>query len=254
MRIAHRKAKGLFRACLLAPTLFCLPAEAAAPSASDHAVPVPAIVAPPAPIGAEKPVPLEQVTNIKAQPLALLAKFPNAGPQLAQYVAQQVARQPGVVDAILSLANTTSPEQASAIGAGLVRAMRSMDEKQGETYRQVSEKVMRSDNIWLKASYQALGPDYRFYRAYSAPGALPPRDYASFAATDSVPTRDWRVGPAENELVQPVGNAFGNSLIKNNRCRGNLWKNEDRFCHGMIVATVGSNASSNGAVSTSPTL
>jgi hypothetical protein len=42
-------------------------------------------------------LPLEQVSDVKAQPLSVLAKFPQAGPAMAQYVAQVLRRQPSVV-------------------------------------------------------------------------------------------------------------------------------------------------------------
>ena len=55
--------------------------------------------------------PLEQATDFKAQPLAILSKFPEAGTAMARFVAQAVMRDPGALDAILSVMDIASPEQ-----------------------------------------------------------------------------------------------------------------------------------------------
>ncbi len=201
-------------------------------------------------------VPLEQATDIKAQPLAVLSKFPDAGPALAHYVADALTRQPGLVDAMLSIIDTTSPAQASAIGAGMVRAARALEARHPGYAEQLSEKVARSDNIWFKTTYEAMGPHYRAYRAFMDADVLPPRTYGNFAdgSGAGVMSASWRVGPAPSELVNGAGVPVGdNTATPSQTCNAPLEAIRGRNCYGMIVAVVSSDAASNGAVSTSPT-
>jgi hypothetical protein len=190
-------------------------------------------------------MPIELTNDIKGQPLSILAKFPRAGPSLAGFVAKELAKQPSVIDAILSIIPDTSPEQASAIGAGIVRAVRSIAAKNPGLVSQISEKIIRSENVPLKTTFFALGPRKITYA--SAGPSLPVSSHSLVggggAVGESLPLEKARLGAPDAPYVYPyrldVVEKIGNGLDK------------ERI--GMIVALVASDAGGNGAVSTSPT-
>ena len=200
-------------------------------------------------------VSLEQASDIKTQPLLLLSKFPSAGPALAKFVAQALAKEPEAVDAVLSIMPDTSPEQAAAIGAGMVRALRAMGNASGELARNVTYKVMMSDNKWLKTTFSAIGP--------RSNGTLPSGKSYMVGALDHYPAMrnaggggaaigsplandEWRVGPS---VVTNLGGDF-ERLVDGLETQENA-----RFTrYGMIIAIIKSDGPSNGVVSTSPTI
>jgi hypothetical protein len=199
------------------------------------------------------PVPslaLEQVDDIKAQPLALLAKYPKAGPAMARYVAQALMREPASVDAVLSIIPDTSPEQAAAIGAGVIRAIRGLAAKQPTVIAVMTRKVMLSDNLWLKTTFMAIGP-----RGATRPPAssIDWSDGRPFSTTDNaggggnigeeLAQEKSRVGPSLYSDLTPT-------LSAENENSSQL--NSDITRYGMIVALVSSDATENGFVSVSP--
>ncbi len=187
--------------------------------------------------------PLEQATDVKAQPLLLLAKFPKAGPGLAHFVAETLAKQPSAVDAMLSILPDTSPEQASAIGAGVVRALRSLMRKEPELIKQITDKVERTENVAFKTTFYAIGP--------RGSGKVP-----SFSRIEvsSIVGSNLGVGgtsaPSDKSLIgdgkQDYDSAFNHNPLNKNG------DGLDFFNHGMIVAIIASDAPTNGAVPTSP--
>ena len=200
-----------------------------------------------------KPTEIENATNIRAQPLALLAKFPDAGPAMARFVAQQLTQQPAMIDAMLSIVNDTSPAQASAMGAGMVRAARMIAARQPSASRAITEKVMRSDNKWLTTTYASLGPRYNGSGVFVAPAGLPPREALAGADMGEGIGAAWRMGPAEN-VNYAAPESSGNTPNGGQKCFYDADGYLDSHCRGMIVAVMKSDASHNGAVSTSPTI
>lgn len=206
----------------------------------------------PAVIHEDKAIPLEQASDLKTQPLAVLYKFPAAGPKMAEFVAKEVAARPAVVDALLSIMTDASPQQASAIGAGMVRGVRALDKKQAPLAKEISEKIAHTENPWLKTTFNALGPNYT--------GRIPIVGAPVFA--ENIPNNapggtgtalaknEWRVGPEEHHLTQPIQSGA------DNRDRCSFFSVEYQYtrCRGTVVALVTSDGPSNGAVSTSPTM
>lgn len=198
-------------------------------------------------------VALEQATNIKAQPLSILSKFPLAGPAMARYVAQALTKEPAAVDAVLSIIPDTSPEQAAAIGAGMVRAIRALGSKQGDAVRSIMYKVMQSDNKWLKTTFAAIGPyGGRAVSTGSSAGAadlkpLPTADNAGGGG--AVGTRlaedESRVGPSV--LTNLTGASIG---VRPDSFESHLNNNLTRY--GMIVAIIKSDADDNDVLPISP--
>ena len=206
-----------------------------------------------APIITATPTPIENATNIRAQPLALLAKFPDAGPDMARFVAQQLTQQPGLVDAMLSIVKDTSPAQASAMGAGMVRAVRVLNAKQPASARVIAQKVMRSDNKYLTTTFASLGPRYAGNAVFVAPASLPPREALASGDVGLGMGSAWRMGPAENEDLTPRSPERNSNDIAEG-CSFNSNGYTENNCRGMIVAIMKSDAALNGAVSTSPTI
>jgi hypothetical protein len=184
-------------------------------------------------------IPLENVTDIRSMPLAILAKFPTAGAQMARYVADVVSKQPSVVDAIMSIMDTASPAQASAIGAGIARSARAMEAK-GTNVNGISGKVLKSENAWVKTTYRAIGPGYVQEGPFIMPPTIPPAPVQHVYVGDELPDYASRVGPAY--YSPPSGQAFEKTVNETVLTR-----------RGMIVAIMASDKDKNGAVSTSPT-
>lgn len=243
-RIAHHialTAQGpLFYIHSFSLFLFCALAFLAMPAAADPATP-----ATPAVIGTQ-PL-LDHVTDFKAQPLAILARFPTAGAAMASFVAQLVSKEPTMIDALLSIMNVSTPEQSSAMGAGLVRATRVLLKDKPELARALAEKVGQSDNLWLKTTFTALGYKFTTVAYYSSPGALPPATTQNFAGGNALPPTRSRLGPPERS----------DTIVLSDRNQQTFYKksNADQpfGSGGMIVAVVKSDAPANGAYSTSPT-
>lgn len=193
-------------------------------------------------------VPLEEATDIQAQPLALLARFPQAGPAMARFVAAIVIRQPQMVGAILSVIGDTSHAQASAIGAGLVRATRVIAAKQPDQARAIAAKIMQSDNIWLKTTFSALGLRYAVNTTLLRPPPLPAVPLARREVGTQLAADRARLGPSPHY----------DGIMSDNRAAvvvpfELLEQLELINQHDILVASVASEASVNGAVSTSPT-
>ena len=204
-------------------------------------------------IATDTSIPIVNATDIKTQPLALLAKYPEAGPAMARFVAQQLTQQPGAVDAMLSIIKDSSPQQASAIGAGMVRAARNLSAKHPASARAISEKVMRTDNQWLRTTYTSLGPRYSGNAVFAAPADLPPREAVATGEMGLGLGGAWRVGPVQNNNYPGAnGDQNANEIIKT--CLYDSTGYVDPHCRGMIVAIIKSDAGHNGAVSTSPTI
>jgi hypothetical protein len=195
------------------------------------------------PAAARDILPIEQVKDIRSQPLALLAKFPTAGPAMVRFIAQELLRDPTAVDAVLSIVPDTSPDQASAIGAGLVRAVRAMGASQSKLAELISQKVLRSENLWLKTTFAALGPAYKADRPLERPALALRSVYDAEEIGTPLANNKAPVGPSYEgfmfgrEGAGPRGDGLQAGLVK----------------YGTIVALLNSDAGKNGAVSTSPT-
>lgn len=190
------------------------------------------------------PTPLEKSDDVKAQPLLLLAKFPKAGPALARYVAQALAKQPSIFDAILSILPDTSPEQASAIGAGVVRALRTLAEKQPALVKEIVSKIARSNNLAFKTTFFAIGPRNPTMAEHYAMILPPETGLLAEEIGEKLPGNQGRLGS------EPVSANGAGNILRNQEVH---ISDAEYFAHGTIVALISSNAASNGAVPTSPT-
>lgn len=191
---------------------------------------------------------IEDATDLKTQPLALLAKFPEGGAAMAHFVAQAIIDRPGLVDAFLSIASDTSPQQAAAIGAGMVRGTRVLATKQSSLAQAIANKIMQSNNAWLKTSFFALGPRYSKDSVFVALEPLPPAPLVANSMGAELPIYRSRIGPTrEGELV------LTNHDIEANNRYGSSEDSHLLNRSGTIIAILASDARSNGATSTSPT-
>jgi hypothetical protein len=194
------------------------------------------------------PATLDQATDIKAQPLAMLYKFPAAGPALAKFVAENIVRDPSAIDAILSVGKDASPQQASAIGAGLVRGVRVIAVRQPKLANAIAAKVAGSDNLWMKTTFVALGANYSTAGASLIASQLPllSGGGGSVDGIGSVLSPEKaRVRKYDEFAANPVRGTLNNSSISD----AERMEKE----RGTIIAILASDAILNGATSTSPT-
>jgi hypothetical protein len=199
--------------------------------------------------------PLEQATDFKAQPLAILSKFPEAGTAMARFVAQAVMRDPGALDAILSVMDIASPEQASAMGAGMVRAVRAMEARQSRNARLIAAKVMRTANVWLKTTFLAIGPAYAADAPLILPEPVAPALLSSTPTGTSLLDGQSKLGPDYKRIN--TSDSLKNTLdiADNSRDPGAFNENGTivaLIADGPLVSTVASTASNNGGTPTSP--
>ena len=205
---------------------------------------------------ANAPIPTSVMAEIRSQPLSLLAKFPEGGPAMAQFVARAVSQDPSLATPMLSVAKDSSPRQAAAMGAGLVRSARALAATKPEASRAIANQVMKSDNLRVKVIFQAMGPSISAYDALTISATIPPK-----------PPNTNPVGSA---LPQDIGNNFflndppsinpqdiAQRVVEvrtNNTDNypAGTSNNEALFTPTMLGVIV-SDAVSNGAVSTSPT-
>lgn len=188
-------------------------------------------------------VTLEQVTDYRSQPLALLARFPQAGTAMARYVANLVSKQPSIVQSIMTIIADATPEQAAAIGAGVARSMRLFSHTKPEVSAAISDSSLRAQNPWYKTTFHAIDTGYVHDAPVVIPDPIPPVPLSSEYVGLELPNSAGRVGPAR--IAQPVPirfEAFGN-------------RGDSGFLvrRGTIVAIIASGREENGAVSTSPT-
>ena len=197
-----------------------------------------------------KPAPITQkeMTLLRSEPLSLLAKFPEEGPEMAQYVARAIVSDPSLVDPILSIAGDTSPEQASAIGAGIARGARIVGLKRPRTARVIADKVMMSENLRLKITFQAIGPSYIENLDSKTPDPILPAPLSSNEVGTSMPNYKSKIGPEKQEdlIIMPEEEVHENDPMR--ATSGRIL-----FSNILLTNIINSDASHSGAVSTSPT-
>lgn len=202
-------------------------------------------------------IPLEQVTDIKAQPLAVLAKFPEGGPPMATFVAQAVTADPSTADPILSVADDASPQQASAIGAGMVRAVRALEKKQPAAARAIADKTMKSNSIRVKVTFSAIGSNLVTTVALKKSDVLPPLPTSKPTVTR--PEAKTHADASAHRINRPVAGTRTqqNGLLETKNTINHTHTDPSKTVilpsNGTMVAVLASDAVRNGAVSTSPT-
>ena len=205
-----------------------------------------------------------ELANLRAQPLSLLAEFPEGGALMARYVAQAVAADPKVVPPILSIANDTSPEQAAAIGAGMVRGARALQAKQPGVARSIAAQVMQSSNARVKTTFMALGPkplgSGEF--AFTIPPLLPPASLGDSSSTNAFFNRESGLivpNPIDDTIVLGDRNQPNAQAAPSDTDRADLAavENDMRLRYVIVEASIAhsiaADAASSGAASTSPT-
>lgn len=250
--VSTRRGVAILRQYLLfvlSAIVFFTALPASAEQARPKTTAAPAAPAPASP--AQKLIetkPLDQSADFKAQPLAILSKFPKAGPALASFVADLVSKQPQVMEAIISVIEVATPEQASAIGAGMVRAARTLLKSNPQIVRLMEHKISNSENLWLKTTFRALGYSY-ISNQYVSPPLIKPTELSKNPIGTTIKHEKSELSDVEsyrkNSLRVPADNA-------ERGIAGNDFKSIFSG-YGTIVAIIVSNASNNGAASTSPT-
>jgi hypothetical protein len=166
-------------------------------------------------------------------------------------VAEVLTKKPDVVDAVLSIMPDSSPEQASAIGAGLVRAMRGLLGKNPELVTQISEKILRSENVALKTTFFALGPRKVTYA--SAGPSIPMQEYRSQEMGGGGEKMPGEALEKDRSRIDVPRTPYIYPRHALREVVENPGGRIDTLRVGMIVALISEDAAAVGTVSTSPT-
>jgi hypothetical protein len=103
----------------------------------------------------DRALPAQAIQQFVADPAALLAQYPNGGPQLIAEVRDLAASDPATLKLLLGLLKSASADQASAIGTGLGQVA-VMAVKTDEAYAtQIQEDVVAAQNISTLVAFSA---------------------------------------------------------------------------------------------------
>ena len=116
-------------------------------------------------------LPAQIVRQFLANPVALLARFPNGGPKMIAEVRDLAASDPATLSALIGLLATANSDQATAIGTALgqvaLMAMR-IDPAYGTQIQTMI--VAAQNNLALVAFSAVVGGDIKLSAAAGGPG------------------------------------------------------------------------------------
>ena len=92
---------------------------------------------------------------------------------MAQYVTKAMAMDPSLAEDFKSLADKTTPSQASAIGAGMARAGRMWNAVNPDAAAQFANKVGEIENPQINRTFKAIGPRTEGVGNYIVPPQVP---------------------------------------------------------------------------------
>jgi hypothetical protein len=103
----------------------------------------------------ERALSAQTIQQFVADPAALLAQYPNGGPQLIAEVRDLAASDPATLKLLLGLLKSANADQASAIGTGLGQVA-VMAVKTDEAYAtEIQEDVVAAQNISTLVAFSA---------------------------------------------------------------------------------------------------
>lgn len=143
----------------------------------------------------QTPITKEQIEQVRNSPKALLDKFPNGGPGLASQVARLVVADPTLVEPILSTTPDMTPPQASAVGAGMARAARTLSARQPAVSKAIKQKVEEAGSRRMQTTFRAIGPDNKALEAARVPDLQPLLPLYSQDVGQELPLGISKVGP-----------------------------------------------------------
>jgi hypothetical protein len=104
----------------------------------------------------ERALSAQTIQQFVADPAALLAQYPNGGPQLIAEVRDLAASDPATLKLLLGLLKSASADQASAIGTGLGQVAL-MAVKTDQAYAaQIQEAIVAAQNISTLVAFSAV--------------------------------------------------------------------------------------------------
>ncbi|MDG1286939.1 MAG: hypothetical protein P8P30_05165 [Rickettsiales bacterium] len=187
-----------------------------------------------------------RIAELKSNPSSLLEAFPKGGPKMAKYVARAASTDSSLVESILKASQQATFDQASAIGAGLARAVRGSLTK---LIKSISEQVAQLGSLSTQISYNAVGPiqsagsqvipePVRIGLADASGGSfnLSPHTGGGLAGSKGLP---HQIGSKSSSLTQ-----YAQNTQRFSDMFSDPWK---------TVSIVALEADDNGATSTSPT-
>ena len=217
--------------------------ENAPPGRAKQTSPIPSQVANTSPQEPDKQKPLSEVDEIKRDPSSLLKKFPKGGPKMAQYVAQLLVKYASLINSVLQASQQATRDQASAIGAGIARAARSL---RPEIAREMTAKVGKYGNIGTQITYNAIGADINL-QSRTIPGVI-----RIGVAGGSRPEFESLRGNVSGEVGSNrqfyLSSYVLSSSLNNYQGYDDLFRSPQ-----MAVSVMATEAQDNGAFSTSPT-
>jgi hypothetical protein len=186
----------------------------------------------------------EELNQLRRNPGSVLNEFPKGGPKMAKYIARVAMADPKLIESMVNATELASPDQASAIGAGLARAARLLS---GDQLSNINNRAFNARNINTRITYKAIGKLYG------------PQDRAILKPVE-IGFWDGAAGGTDlygNELQATVGSNndfFQQGSLQNSFFEENFKSFDDFFESPQAAASfVASSAEDNGAFSTSPT-
>jgi hypothetical protein len=120
----------------------------------------------------DDPLSETEVNEIRTNPKSVLDKFPKGGPKMASYVTRAVATDPSLAQSMGNLDGATRA-QASAVGAGVVRAGRLIAAQDPEALQRLNDDVEKMSNPHVKRMFKAIGPQVPQIGGQDIPSRLP---------------------------------------------------------------------------------
>jgi len=104
----------------------------------------------------QQALPAPTIQQFLANPSGLLTQFPNGGPDLAKMVRDLAASNPQTLSALIGLLRGATPEQASAIGAGLGQAAELAVNTDPDYATEIQTAVVTASNDSAMVAFSAV--------------------------------------------------------------------------------------------------
>ena len=119
----------------------------------------------------QQALPSAAVQQFLANPQGLLSQYPNGGPQLTKAIRDLAASDPSTLATIVGLLKSASPDQATAIGAGLGQVAELAVSADPAFADQIQTAVVSSQNVSAVVAFSAVvGGDIKLAAATGGGG------------------------------------------------------------------------------------
>lgn len=119
----------------------------------------------------QQALPSATVQQFLANPQGILSQYPNGGPQLTNAIRDLAASDPSTLSAIVGLLKNATPDQATAIGAGLGQVAELAVNADPAFADQIQTAVVSSQNVSAVVAFSAVvGGDIKLAAATGGGG------------------------------------------------------------------------------------